>query len=284
MMARTVVVLPMPLRPEQRHDLAGADSQRDVEQHLRRAVGRLKIDAPPASGGSPRRDRRRAPRRWRGSPPARRGDDAAVDQHGDAVREGEHRLHVVLDQHDGVAPLQRARGSRRRRSRFLVARCRPAARRAAAASARSPARWRVRAGAFRRATAGPAGTARAVRRGRPGRGNPSPASFSAVFAGGVAEETEARAGRAPARRAPRSPAPRSRGRIEVIWNDARQAAPRPARAVGRLRDVRARRSRMRPASGASRPEIWWISVVLPAPFGPMIACSSPGATSRLSRR
>ena len=33
---------------------------------------------------------------------------------------------------------------------------------------------------------------------------------------------------------------------------------------------------MVPASGASRPEIWLISVVLPAPFGPMMACSSPG--------
>src|SRR5258708_4956434 len=28
-------------------------------------------------------------------------DDAAVDQYGDAVGESEHRLHVVLDQHDG---------------------------------------------------------------------------------------------------------------------------------------------------------------------------------------
>ena len=33
-----------------------------------------------------------------------RGDDAAVDQHGDAVGEREHRLHVVLDQHDGDFP------------------------------------------------------------------------------------------------------------------------------------------------------------------------------------
>src|SRR2546423_218864 len=31
-----------------------------------------------------------------------------------------------------------------------------------------------------------------------------------------------------------------------------------------------------PASGASNPEIWLISVVLPAPFGPITACSSPG--------
>src|SRR4051794_35809189 len=37
-----------------------------------------------------------------------------------------------------------------------------------------------------------------------------------------------------------------------------------------------------PASGLSSPEIWLISVVLPAPFGPMTACSSPGRTSSVT--
>src|SRR6185369_6494766 len=36
-----------------------------------------------------------------------------------------------------------------------------------------------------------------------------------------------------------------------------------------------------PESGAISPEIWLISVVLPPPFGPMMACSSHGMTSRL---
>src|SRR5262249_36019383 len=36
---------------------------------------------------------------------------------------------------------------------------------------------------------------------------------------------------------------------------------------------------MRPASGAISPAIWPISVVLPAPFGPMMACNSPRRTS-----
>src|SRR5262249_53781988 len=36
---------------------------------------------------------------------------------------------------------------------------------------------------------------------------------------------------------------------------------------------------MRPASGAISPASWLISVVLPAPFGPMIACSSPCGTA-----
>src|ERR1700738_1134371 len=36
---------------------------------------------------------------------------------------------------------------------------------------------------------------------------------------------------------------------------------------------------MAPACGSSWPVSWLISVVLPAPFGPMIACNSPLATS-----
>src|SRR5580698_2799036 len=36
---------------------------------------------------------------------------------------------------------------------------------------------------------------------------------------------------------------------------------------------------MVPALGRNCPINWAISVVLPAPFGPMIACSSPGAIS-----
>src|SRR5262245_6646121 len=37
---------------------------------------------------------------------------------------------------------------------------------------------------------------------------------------------------------------------------------------------------MRPVSGTISPASWPMSVVLPAPFGPMMACNSPGATSR----
>src|SRR3974390_1678282 len=39
---------------------------------------------------------------------------------------------------------------------------------------------------------------------------------------------------------------------------------------------------MRPPSGGMIPEIWLISVVLPAPFGPMMACISPGMTSSVT--
>src|SRR6478735_4057417 len=36
---------------------------------------------------------------------------------------------------------------------------------------------------------------------------------------------------------------------------------------------------MAPEFGVNCPVSWLISVVLPAPLGPMIACNSPGATS-----
>src|SRR5512138_3281695 len=39
---------------------------------------------------------------------------------------------------------------------------------------------------------------------------------------------------------------------------------------------------MRPVSVGSTPEIWPISVVLPAPFGPISACTSPRTTSRVT--
>src|SRR6266850_2285620 len=40
--------------------------------------------------------------------------------------------------------------------------------------------------------------------------------------------------------------------------------------------------RMRPVSVGSTPEIWPMSVVLPAPFGPISACTSPRTTSRVT--
>ena len=68
-----------------------------------------------------------------------------------------------------------------------------------------------------------------------------------------------------------------RGRIDVIWNE--RARPRVARAEAGRRVTVSPPNMISPASGASNPEIWLISVVLPAPFGPITACSSPGITS-----
>src|SRR5258707_9287121 len=39
---------------------------------------------------------------------------------------------------------------------------------------------------------------------------------------------------------------------------------------------------MRPMSVGSTPEIWPMSVVLPAPFGPISACTSPRTTSSVT--
>ena len=66
----------------------------------------------------------------------------------------------------------------------------------------------------------------------------------------------------------------------MIWNE--RASPRAARACTGRRVMSSPPNRMRPASGASSPEIWLISVVLPAPFGPITACSSPGRTSSVT--
>ncbi len=42
-------------------------------------------------------------------------------------------------------------------------------------------------------------------------------------------------------------------------------------------------SKIEPELGAIRPEIRLNSVVLPAPFGPMTACTPPGSTVSLDR-
>src|SRR5574341_2311964 len=64
----------------------------------------------------------------------------------------------------------------------------------------------------------------------------------------------------------------------VIWNE--RASPLRERA-GAVRAVMSSPAkRMRPASGRRLPASWLISVVFPAPFGPMTACVSPSRTSR----
>src|SRR6185295_9812029 len=64
----------------------------------------------------------------------------------------------------------------------------------------------------------------------------------------------------------------------VIWNE--RASPFLERAGAGKRVMSSPANRMRPESGCSIPESWLISVVLPAPFGPITACVSPSRTSR----
>src|SRR6266702_4678403 len=64
----------------------------------------------------------------------------------------------------------------------------------------------------------------------------------------------------------------------VIWNE--RAKPRCERAGAESAVMSSPAKRTRPRSGTRSPASWPISVVLPAPFGPMIACVSPSSTSR----
>src|SRR6267142_5038792 len=64
----------------------------------------------------------------------------------------------------------------------------------------------------------------------------------------------------------------------VIWNE--RARPLRARRGAGRRVMSSPAKRMRPLSGRRLPASWPMKVVLPAPFGPMMACVSPSRTSR----
>src|SRR5882672_693971 len=64
----------------------------------------------------------------------------------------------------------------------------------------------------------------------------------------------------------------------VIWKE--RARPLRARAGAESEMMSSPAKRTRPESGRSSPASCAMSVVLPAPFGPMIACVSPSRTSR----
>src|ERR671931_935181 len=67
----------------------------------------------------------------------------------------------------------------------------------------------------------------------------------------------------------------------VIWKERE----RPLRARRGVRSgvTSSPAKTMRPASGRRSPASWLMKVVLPAPFGPMMACVSPSRTSRSMR-
>src|SRR5437899_112470 len=155
-----------------------------------------------------------------------------------------------------------ATGSSSRSSRGRVAnamaisscRCSPCARLAARTSARSP-----RPTESRTASAG-ARRARSARAGRQKRKLWPECAWTAS--------------------ATLSTAVKSR-KMLVIWKE--RASPSRDR-VGASSDVTSwPAKRVIPASGLRSPAIWPISVVLPAPLGPMTACVSPSGTSRSTR-
>src|SRR2546423_5506519 len=67
----------------------------------------------------------------------------------------------------------------------------------------------------------------------------------------------------------------------VIWKE--RASPLRARRGARRCVTSSPANRMRPLSGRRSPASWLMKVVLPAPFGPMIACVSPSRTARSMR-
>src|SRR5213078_296658 len=71
------------------------------------------------------------------------------------------------------------------------------------------------------------------------------------------------------------------GKMLVIWNE--RASPSRDRAGASRRVTSRPAKRVVPASGLRSPASWPISVVLPAPLGPMSACVSPSSTSRSTR-
>src|SRR5213594_3176983 len=66
----------------------------------------------------------------------------------------------------------------------------------------------------------------------------------------------------------------------VIWKE--RANPRRARAGAESAVMSSPAKRTRPRSGSRLPASWLIRVVLPAPFGPMMAWVSPSRISRLT--
>src|SRR5688572_33370867 len=110
MIERTVVVLPMPLRPRRLTTCdAGTSSEMPNSTWLRPydvCRSRTSSMNRSASGFLAKV----GPAHFRVRPDLlgqAGGDDAAVDQHRDAVGELEHRVHVVLDQDHGLAALER---------------------------------------------------------------------------------------------------------------------------------------------------------------------------------
>src|SRR3954469_4387964 len=64
----------------------------------------------------------------------------------------------------------------------------------------------------------------------------------------------------------------------VIWNE--RASPLRARFGAESGVTSSPPKTMRPESGRRLPASWLMKVVLPAPFGPMMACVSPSRTSK----
>ena len=108
MIERMVVVLPTPLRPSRQTHSPGLMSSETPNSTRLEAVGGVDVLEPRAGAVNaclPRGRRGAPPRCWRTSSGAPVGDDAALVQHGDLVRDREHHVHVVLGEQQRQAAL-----------------------------------------------------------------------------------------------------------------------------------------------------------------------------------
>ena len=189
------------------------------------------------------------------------------------VGQREHGVHVVLDQQDRVLALQLLQ-QRAPRLRTRPGSCRPSARRAAAASA--PVASTIAISSWRRSPCASAATG----------------TLRAVEQAHLAQRGQRRLGQRPLarRRLPEAEAVagmRLHRQRDVLQHAEigehrgdLERAPEPGHARGGSGGscVRSWPSKtMRPSSGRISPLSWLISVVLPAPLGPITACSSPRA-------
>ena len=229
-----------------------------------------------------RRDRRRGPLRCRGSRRRAGRNDTPIDQHRDAVGEREHRIHVVLDQEDRRLSLQRFAAARpcarirsvpspaigsssssscgcvaKRDREFELASARRGEHCTTGTSARAVEADAMRVPAAAAARAGGLASARPARKRKrvPG----CACTASATLSSAVKSSS-------------------SDGDLE------RAREPSEQRAIGRQRrDLASAEMDRCPHPACSSPVSCAISVVLPAPFGPMIACSSPRRAPRATR-
>ena len=200
------------------------------------------------------------------------GQNAALVQHGDAFGEIEHRVHVVLDQHQSaaVADVFAAGGSCRRAP---AGSCRPGARRAAARLARSRARGRSRGAASRHRPDRPP----ARRRGAARSISASVASTSSRRPGtrrDAAQQIETESAAAFGQRRDQQVLPHRQLREKLVdlialgqadWQTSvtfSWVISRPAKKIC-------------PALGSTSPVSILKNVLLPAPLGPMTPRSSP---------
>src|SRR5437764_11676685 len=103
---RTVVVLPMPLRPSKVTASPGRTPNETPNSTWLCPYAVTSASTSSITPRPPRRDRRAALRDCADLLGRAGGDDAPVDQHRDAVGEGEHGVHVVLDENERLAALE----------------------------------------------------------------------------------------------------------------------------------------------------------------------------------